>query len=252
MTVESGSSIAQLDPNAPQDSEPLGESNEHIQRTKLALTYTFQGSNGDRYNETNGPVTVGPIALNRLPTDVGNIATEIGLNLDDVAADSRIDVIEQNAVRRDIEETITLSWAFNGPVAFSPANVPTVGDNDIATVNQIPSYRERSRLQVAPVTTTPYPVVEGDLGKKLNYTGTVAATITLGGIGEDTDLLFVTNANQAPSNPDSLVLTLTTSGFFLLPNNIAANTITITGRYKTVGLHKVGGNWQVSGAVDIA
>ncbi len=255
MTVETGSSISDLDPNAPVNAQPAGEGNEHIQRTKLALTYTFDGSTGDRYDETSGPVKVGPVALNQLPLDVAAIATEIGLDLANLGTPTRIDDLETNAVRRDQAETISQNWAFTGNVDFSTGAVtftgivPTIDGVDVATVNDIPSYLERSRLQIKSVGDGDlalgiYTVDAADIGKKLNYVASTAGTISIAAAGTETDLLFVTNTTAN-------VLTLSTTGLFLKPDGTTGSSMTITGATKTVGLHKVGGNWQVSGDFDL-
>ncbi len=256
MTVETGSSIADLDPNAPVDSQPVGEGNEHIQRTKLSLTYTFSGSAGDRYDETSGPVTVGPVALNRLPADVSALAAEIGLNLNSITDPTTIDDLVTNAVRRDIPETITQAWTFNGAVIFGGAPtfnagaafeniVPQISSVDIATVDDIPTYYERSKLQLFSVPDPTYTTQPGDWGKKLEFTNSSGCAVTiLGGVNDD--LLFLTNSGAG-------VVTVTGSvgEFFQRQNGVSTTSFTITGNWRTVGMHKVNGDWQLTGDYDL-
>ena len=253
MTVETGDHIADLDPSAPADTQPLGESNEHMQLIKRVLDTTFQGSVGDLYDDASGSVLVGPIQTNRQPADIANLATEVGLNLDSPGDVTRIDDLEATRVRIDIPVVITENWAFtgevefiNGPVDFT-AFIPQVDGVDVALVDQLTNYLERSRLLITTINAD-YDTIASDFGKKLFYNGPDGNTITITG-GIDTDLIFITNANTT-DNTSVLNVTGAVGEFFNLGDDTRVQSFSITGRYRTVGMHKINGEWFVSGDYD--
>jgi len=254
MTVETGDYIDNLDPSAPADTQPLGESNEHAQLVKRVVQNTFQGSVGDNYDIASGPVFVGPIALNRMPADMINVAAEIGFDLNNITTPTRIDDLVTNGVRRDQIEIMSFNWAFTALVDFTAAVdfssattftgiVPSIDGVDVATLNDITSYYNRSKLQTVNVTAD-YGTAAADLGKKLNYTGVGGHTITIAS-GVDDDLLFITNAS-----PTTAALLTVAGGTFQKSDGSAFASFTITGPTKTVGLHKVSGVWQLTGDYD--
>ncbi len=254
MTVETGDFIADLDPTAPADSQPLGEVNEHVQLVKRVLDTTFAGSAGDLYDDTSGPVFVGPVQTNRQPADIEALALEVGLDLDNTGAASRIDDLEATRIVNDAPVVITESWAFTGPVEFlDPVDfsgpVPTIASVDIATVDQLASYYERSKLQFTQVSSD-YGTDANDLGKKIIYTGPGAHTITING-GAEEDTIFITNANTA-AQPENAELTIIGGAgeAFQRGDGQNSTSFTVTGRWRTVGLHKVNNAWQVTGDYD--
>ena len=248
MTVETGDYIANLDPAAPADSQPLGESNEHLQLIKRVLDTTFAGSVGDLYDETAGAVLVGPIQTNRQPADISALANEVGLDLDNTGADTRIDDLEATRVRNDVAVVIDEQWAFTAEVEFTAGvdfsgPVPTIGSVDIATVDDVPTYYERSKLQITTVAAD-YATDNNDLGKKVVYTGSGGHTISITG-GVNDDIIFVSNHGTG-------VLTIDggASETFFKGDGTSGISFTITGRWRTVGLHKINGGWYVTGDFD--
>ena len=261
MTVETGDYIENLDPSAPANTQPVGEVNEHVQLIKRVLDTTFQGSVGDLYDVTAGAVLVGPIQTNRQPADIAAIALEIGLDLDATGDPTRIDGIDINALRRDQPETIDQIWifnagamvAFNDAVEFFAATdwtgvVPQIDGVDVATVDDIPGDVERSKIDTVNITASTYTTISGDRGKKINYHGTGAHALTIGGGGND-DTFLITNAN---ATGDTTVMTVDHSlgELFQLRDGTTSASFTITGRFKTVGIHRVQGLWQVTGDYD--
>ena len=259
MTVETGDHIANLDPSAPANTQPLGESNEHLQLLKRVLDTTFQGSVGDLYDLNSGSVLVGPIQLNRQPADIAAIAAEIGLDLDDTGAETRIDDIAINAFRRDQAEATTEIWVFGASVAFNDAVeffgatdwtgvVPTIATVDIATVDDIPGVVERSKIDTSNISSDDYTSDADDRGRKLNYVGTGDGAIHISTGGNDATFL-ISNSN---ATGDTTVLTVdhTLGELFQLRDGSVVTSFTITGRYKTVGLHRVQNNWHVTGDYD--
>ncbi len=248
MTVETGDFIADLDPTAPADSQPLGESNEHIQLVKRVLDTTFAGSAGDLYDDTAGPVFVGPIQTNRQPADIEALALEVGLDLDNTSADTRIDTLEDNRVRIDIPVIITESWAFTGEVEFLGAvdfsgPVPTISGIDIATVDDIPTDLERAQLKITSVSGN-YSTIPSDIGKKIVYTGSGGNAISITG-GANDDTIFVSNHGVGILEIDGGA-----SETFFKGDGTSGPNFFITGRWRTVGLHKINGDWYVTGDYD--
>ena len=248
MTVETGDFIADLDPAAPADSQPLGESNEHIQLVKRVLDTTFQGSAGDLYDDAAGPVFVGPIQTNRQPTDIAALATEMGFDLDATGNPSRIDVIESEYIPNNAPVVINEQWAFGfaveffGPTDFT-GHVPQIDGVDIATLTDIPTDLDRAQLKITSVSGN-YSTIPSDIGKKIVYTGSGGNAVSITG-GANDDTIFVSNHGVGILEIDGGA-----SETFFKGDGTSGPNFFITGRWRTVGLHKINGDWYVTGDYD--
>lgn len=244
MTVETGDYIDNLDPNAPDDTQPAGEANEHLQLIKRVLDRTFVGKTGDRYDDVSGPILIGPVEINGLPGRIDAVNAELGL-----PGSSRLDALEATSIPNDAPQTITEDWTFTGSVDMN--NGAQVGGVDIATVDDILTDRERGQIPVATVSAN-YTVQTSDFSRgKIVYVGAGGHTITVPTAAgpQVGDILLIANAS---SNPTGVLTIAVSAGVAIVDRfNRSRLSATITGRYKNVGLHYTAANvWQLTGDYD--
>lgn len=229
--------IVNLNPSDPATSENAGGAAQELKDLKQTLQDQF-------VNFEAAAVTLTVAEINALDPNLDALAAEVGFNFSSPSDPTRIDTIDTECARTADDEDITGQWVFNGGAVTFVAT-PTVGGTAVAVLTDIPTRRETNQVAIKGKSVD-YTLIDSDFEnqRKIRYDGSGDATFTVPA-AQDGDLVFITNAS-----PD--VLTVTGSGV-TFRNRYGQNlsSFTITGRWKTVGLHQINStSFEISGDYD--